>query len=236
MDAPRPQKTVALHQPVYLPFPGYFQKMARADEFLVMDFVQLHRQSWQLRNRVKTAAGATWLSVPVYVKGRLGQLIRDVRVVEGPWRRKHWETLRQSYGAAPYWRDYADFFAATYARPWDRLADLNLHLMLGMREMLGITTPLADAGAYEFEGAKTDLVVDICRKLGATAYLSSDGEAAYIEEEKFAAAALAHAYLGWEPTPYPQLHGDFIPGLSTVDVLFNCGPRSLDVVMGKAFT
>ena len=237
MDAPRPQKVVALHQPVYLPFPGFFQKMARADEFMFLDFVQLHRQSWQVRNRVKTAAGVAWLSVPVFVKGRFGQLIRDTRVVAGNWGRKHWETLRQSYGAAPYFRDYSDFFADTYARPWEWLVELNLHITEGMRGFFGVRTPIIQPpeGA-RFEGAKTDLVIDICRKIGATTYLSSDGEAAYIEPEKFAAAGLEHRYLGWAPTPYPQLHGPFVPGLSAVDILFNCGPKSLDAIMGKGIS
>jgi len=233
MDAPRPQKLIACHQPVYLPFPGYFQKMARVDAFVPMPFVQLNKRSWQVRNRIKTRAGAAWLTVPVEVKGRYHQLIGETRVVEGPWRRKHWEALRHNYHEAPFWEAYAPFFAAAYERRWDWLADLNAHLAAGMRDFLGITTPVVDATGTAFEGAKTDLILDICRRLEATAYLSSDGEAAYLEEEKFEAAAVAHAYLGWEPTPYAQLFGAFIPGLSSVDVLFNCGPRSLDVVMGR---
>ncbi len=235
MDAPRPQKLIACHQPVYLPFPGYFQKMARVDAFVHMPFVQLNKRSWQVRNRIKTRAGAAWLSVPVEVKGRYDQLIGETRVVEGTWRRKHWEALRHNYHDAPFWEVYAPFFAAAYERPWDWLADLNLHLVEGMRAFLEITTAAADVAGMTSLGAKTDLILDICRHVGATAYLSSDGEAAYIEEEKFKAAGVAHAYLGWTPTPYPQLFGAFIPGLSTVDVLFNCGPRSLDVVMGKAW-
>ncbi len=87
-----------------------------------------------------------------------------------------------------------------------------------------------------FEGTKSDLIIDICRKVGAGGYVSSDGEVAYIEKEKFAAAGVEHRYLGWEPTPYPQLFGAFIPNLAAVDLLFNCGPRSLDVIMGKALS
>ncbi len=233
MDAPRPQKVIAFHQPVYLPFAGFFQKMARADEFAFMDFVQLSKQSWQVRNRIKTQEGALWLTVPVYVKGRHVQLIRDARIAEGTWRRKHWEAIRQNYGKAPYFRDYADFFADVYGRSWEWLADLNLHLIDGMRRLLGVTTPVVDVKEMSFEGTKSDLVVDMCKKLGATAYLSSDGEAAYIDKEKFDAAGLKQSYLRWEPTPYPQLFGDFIPNLSAIDLLLNCGPKSLDVVMGK---
>jgi hypothetical protein len=233
MDAARPQKVIALHQPVYLPFSGFFQKMARADAFAFMDFVQLSKQSWQVRNRIKTRDGPLWLTVPAYVKGKQDQLIRDVRVVEGPWRRKHRDAIKQSYGKAPYFGDYADFFDDAYGRKWEWLVELNLHLIDGMRRFLGVETPAVDVKGMSFEGTKTDLVVDICKKLGGTAYLSSDGEAAYIEKEKFDAAGLGQSYLGWEPTPYPQLFGDFVPNLSAIDVLFNCGPSSLDVIMGK---
>lgn len=233
MDDTRPQKIVALHQPVYLPFVGFFRKMALADEFMFMDFVPLSRQSWQVRNRVKTAAGPVWLTVPVFVKGRAGQLIRDVRVVPSGWERKHWETIRQSYSRAPYFHDYAPFFAEVYGRRWEWLVELNIFIIEGMRRFLNINTPLADNRKLIFKGTKTDLVVDICKKLGATAYLSSDGEAAYIQPEKFAAAGIEHRYLGWRPTPYPQLHGPFIPNLSAIDLLFNCGPAAADIVRGE---
>ncbi len=233
MDAPRPQKVIALHQPVYLPFSGFFQKMARADVFAFMDFVQLSKQSWQVRNRIKTREGPLWLTVPVYVKGKADQLIRDVRVVEGPWRRKHRDAIRQSYCRATYFRDYADFFDDVYGREWKWLVELNSHIIGSMRRFLGVETPVVDVAGMSFEGTKTDLVVDICRKLGGTAYLSSDGEAAYIEREKFEAAGLRQNYLGWQPTPYPQLFGEFVPNLSAIDLLFNCGPESRAVIEGK---
>lgn len=233
MDARRPQKVIALHQPVYLPFAGFFRKMARADAFAFMDFVQLNKRSWQVRNRIKTRDGPLWLTVPVQVKGRYSQLIRDARVAGDSWRRKHWEAVRHSYRAAPYFDDYAGFFDDVYGREWEWLVELNLHLIDGMRRFLGVETPAVDVKGMSFEGTKTDLVVDICKKLDATAYLSSDGEAAYIEKEKFDAAGLGQSYLGWEPTPYPQLFGEFVPNLSAIDVLFNCGPASLDVIMGK---
>ncbi len=235
MDAPRPQKVIALHQPVYLPFSGFFQKMVRADVFAFMDFVQLSKQSWQVRNRIKTREGPRWLTVPVYVKGKAGQLIRDVRVVEGPWRRKHRDALRQNYARAPHFGDYADFFDDAYGREWKWLVELNLHIIGGMRRLLGVETPVVGIGAMSFAGTKTDLVVDICRKLGGTAYLSSDGEAAYIEKEKFEAAGLGQSYVGWEPTPYPQLFGEFVPNLSAIDLLFNRGPKSLAVIEGRPF-
>jgi hypothetical protein len=233
MDAARSQKVIALHQPVYLPFAGFFRKMALADEFAFLDFVQLSKQSWQVRNRIKTREGPLWLTVPAYVKGKHEQLIRDVRVAEGPWRRKHRDAIRQSYARAPYFADYADFVDDVYGREWEWLVDLNLYIIDGLRRFLGVETPVVDIGGMEFTGTKTDLVVGICKKMEGTAYLSSDGEAAYIEKEKFEAAGLRHGYLRWEPTPYPQLFGDFEPNLSAIDLLFNCGPGSRDVVLGN---
>ncbi len=207
--------------------------MARADAFAFMDFVQLSKQSWQVRNRIKTREGPLWLTVPVYVKGKHDQLIRDVRVAEGPWRRKHRDAIRQSYAKAPHFDNYADFVDDVYGRAWEWLVDLNLFIIDGLRRFLGVGTPVIDLKEMTFAGTKTDLVVDICQKLGGTAYLSSDGEAAYIEKEKFEAAGLSQSYLGWEPTPYPQLFGEFVPNLSAIDLLFNCGPASLEVITGE---
>ena len=233
MDAARPQKVIACHQPVYLPFVGFFRKMARADEFLFMPFVQLNKRSWQVRNRIKGPRGPLWLTVPVSVKGKYHQTIGKTRIIEGKWRHKHWEALRHNYAKAPYFGDYASFFEEVYRRPWEWLTDLNLYIIEGMRRFLDVDTPIVDAAGVTFGGTKSDLILDICSKAAATSYLSSDGEAAYIEKDKFDAAGLGQSYLGWEPTPYPQLFGDFVPNLSAIDVLFNCGPASLDVIMGK---
>jgi len=233
MDSPRPQKVIACHQPVYLPFAGFFQKMAAVDEFVFMDFVQLNKRSWQVRNRIKTRAGALWLSVPVYVKGKYDQLIRDARVADDGWRRKHWEAIRHNYHAAPHFTPYADFFAEVYGRRWEWLAELNLHLIAGMRGFLGLATPIADTAGAAFAGTKSDLIVEICRTVGATAYVSSDGEETYIDEEIFRAAGIEHRYLGYRPIPYPQLFGDFIPNLAAIDLLFNCGPDAARVVRGE---
>jgi hypothetical protein len=201
MDAARPQKIIALHQPVYLPFAGFFRKMALADAFAFLAFVQLSKQSWQVRNRIKTREGPRWLTVPVYVKGKRDQLIRDVRVAEGPWRRKHRDAIRQSYARAPYFADYADFVDDVYGREWEWLVDLNLYIIDGLRRFLGVETPVVDVAGMTFAGTKTDLVVDICQKLGGTAYLSSDGEAAYIEKEKFEAAGPKLPRLGADAVP-----------------------------------
>jgi hypothetical protein len=233
MDAARPQKVIACHQPVYLPFAGFFRKMARADAFVFMPFVQLNKRSWQVRNQIKDPRGAIWLTVPVYVKGRYRQTIGETRIVEGKWRYKHWEAIRHNYRNAPYFDEYAAFFEGVYGRRWELLTDLNLHIIDGLRRFLGVTTPLVDTAGMTFEGTKSDLIIDICKKTGGTAYLSSDGEAAYIEKEKFDAAGLRHCYLGWEPTPYPQLFGEFVPNLSAIDLLFNCGPASLEVITGE---
>ncbi|UCH77954.1 MAG: WbqC family protein [Candidatus Coatesbacteria bacterium] len=235
MDATPPQKVVACHQPVYLPFVGFFQKMARADAFVFMPFVQLNKRSWQVRNQIKGPHGPVWLSLPVHVKGKYHQTIGETKIVEGKWRHKHWEAIRHNYARAPYFEDYAPFFEETYARPWEGLAELNLHLIAKLREFLEVTTPIVDVDAQAVAGTKSDLIIDICRQVDATAYLSSDGEVVYIEKEKFAAAGLGHSYLGWEPTPYPQLFGEFVPNLAAIDLLFNCGPASRDVVRGKPY-
>jgi hypothetical protein len=233
MDNPGTKKVVACHQPVYLPFPGFFQKMVKSDLFIFIDFVQLSKNSWQVRNRIKTCNGCVWLTVPIYTKGRFPQRIKDCRIVDNNWRKKHWETIKQSYNKAPYFEYFSDFFAETYVQRWEWLADLNIHIIEGLIKFLNISIPVIIADDIQFKKNKTDLVVEICKNYQASDYLSSDGEVDYIEQEKFTEAGIKQHYLNYTPIPYPQLFGDFIPNLSVIDLLFNCGPKSIHFIIGE---
>jgi len=233
MDSPSTKKVVACHQPVYLPFPGFFTKMVRSDLFIFMDFIQLSKSSWQVRNRIKTRNGCVWLTVPIYTKGKFPQRIKDCRIVDNNWRKKHWETIKQNYNKAPYFKDYSDFFEQVYSKKWNWLVDLNIHIIEGLRDFLNISTPLIKTDGDEFEKKKTELVIEICKKFNATDYLSSDGEVDYIEKNKFKKANIRHHYLNYTPTPYPQLFGEFIPNLSVIDLIFNCGHQSINIIIGE---
>ena len=217
---------VAIHQPQYLPWVGYFDKMDRVDAFVLLDTVQFKKNEWQNRNRIKTPEGWQWLTVPVLQ--RFPQRIDEVRIPAGdPWARKHWQALQTHYGAARFFAPHAPFLTDCYGRPWERLVDLTCHLIAHLAAALGIRARLVRAGAESFPEDPTGRLVAICRWLGASTYLAGHDGAAYMDLAQFTAAGIAVRTQAFTCPVYPQRYGAFQPDLSVVDLLFNCGPKSL---------
>lgn len=220
------------HQPVYLPWLGLFHKIALADRFVIFDGVQYLPKDWNNRNRIKTAAGAIWLTVPVLRKGHREMMIRDIEINNATrWQHKHWRSLVLNYRNAPHFARYADFFEDVYRREWTLLSDLNEHILRGMLGMLGINIELVRATDFDFQGRGSDLVLDMCRKLGATTYIFGALGRDYAKVEDFEASGIRVVFQDYRHPVYPQLHGAFVSHLSAVDALFNCGPDTLDVLM-----
>lgn len=218
-------------QPTYLPWIGYFDLMDNADVFVVFDTVQFEKQAWQQRNRIKTSEKESkWLTVPVIQD--LGQRIRDVKIeVANPWRRKHWGSIEQYYKRAPYWELYSEDLADIYAKQWTSLFQLNFTLINFLRDQLGITTQLMQASDIPMSGEKVGLLVNICHYLGADVYLSTVRAADYIEDDNiFADEGITLQYHQYEHPVYPQLFGEFLSHMSVIDLLFNQGPKSLDII------
>jgi hypothetical protein len=217
---------VAIHQPQYLPWIGYFDKMDRADAFVLLDTVQFKKNEWQNRNRIKTAAGWQWLTVPVLHK--FPQRIDEVRIPpEDSWARKHWQALQTHYGTAPFFAPHAAFFADCYARPWERLVDLTWHCIEYLAAALGIRARLYRASAGSFPEEPTGRLVAICQWLNASTYLAGANGTAYMDPAGFAAAGITVHTQAFACPVYAQRYGAFQPDLSVVDLLFNCGPESL---------
>ena len=221
------------HQPVYLPWLGLFHKIALAELFVSFNRVQYQPKDWNNRNRVKTAAGPIWLSVPVRRSGYLEKTISDIEVDNAsPWARKHWKSLQLHYGSAPHFARYADFFEDTYMRrEWRTLVELNEHMLAWFLAELGIDVPVRSAADYEFHGAKSDLVLDMCRTLGADVYIFGAQGRDYADMAAFRAAGVEPVFQDYRHPTYPQRYGAFLPNLSIVDLMFNCGPSSLDILM-----
>jgi len=217
---------VAGHQPHYLPWIGYFNKIEQSSRFCLVDSVQFVKKWFQNRNKIRTKAGDVWLTVPVKTHDRFEQPIADVVIDNAtPWRRKHWRTIELAYKDAPFFKQYADFFADVYAREWSKLVDLNEHVMLGVMDFLNIKKDVVRSSTFAPQGQKTDLLIDICRKTGADGYLSGTGGAkSYVQLEKFEAAGLLHEFQQFTHPVYPQIHGGFVPRMAIVDLLFNVGP------------
>ena len=221
---------LSVHQPVYLPGLILFNKIALSDGFVVLGHVPLTRTSWQTRNRIRVETGEHWLSVPVLTTGRFGQSINDTEIAPRPWARTHLRTIAQSYGRRPWFSTVFPVLEAVLNRPWNRLADLNTELLRTLLSLLGITTPIYDSRDVEPSGHKTDLLIGICRRLGAERYLSNEGARAYIDEEAMARAGIQHCWQRFEHPVYSQ-GAPFLADLSVVDLLFNVGPEAAGAIV-----
>jgi hypothetical protein len=221
-------RTVVILQPGYLPWLGFFAQMWRADVFVLYDDVQYDKESWRNRNRIKTAQGVQWVTVPVLTSGQDRPSNRDVRIDNRrPWRKKHVESLRQAYARAPYFGDYIGRLAALYEEPWDRLFDLDLAAQRLLMELLGLDRPVITSSSLGIAGGRIDRLVAICRALGAMRFYEGAAGRGYLDPTAFDAAGIALEFQEYRHPVYPQLHGPFVPYLSVVDLLFNCGPDSL---------
>jgi hypothetical protein len=230
---------VAAHQPAYLPWLGYLDKLAQADVFVVMDDLQYEAQNFQNRNRVKLNSGAGWLTVPLE-RGAQTDRILDKRIHQGGsprehWQRRTWRTLETHYGRAPHFARYAEELAEVYRRPWDRLVDLDQHVLELARRWLGITRPILQASSLGLVGGKTDRIIDLCRKLGARVYLSgSGGSTGYLDVAALRRAGITVRWQRFTHPVYPQRYPalGFLPNLAFLDLVFNCGPASRDILLG----
>jgi len=222
-----------IHQLHYLPWLRYFAKIARTDVFIVLDNVQFNKNGWQNRNRVKTSAGATLLTVPVYEHYQ--QRLDEVRINNtAPWRKKHWATLEQAYRKAPYFDTHALFLKDTYAREWETLNALNRHMLEYFLQALGIPTRIWHASELDVPGTATERLINLIRAVGGTAYYSGAYALdAYLDAAALEAAGITLMLQQWEAPRYPQLHGAFLPDLSIIDLLMNCGPRALAILLGE---
>jgi hypothetical protein len=223
----------AVHQPSYVPWLGFFDKMARCDVFVFLDNVQYKHREFQNRNRIRTKDGTMWLTVPVTFEQ--GARVLDVRIDNTrEWRQEHLKSLKAWYGRAPFFDKTMPFFDALYARDWERLIDLNLATIRFLCEAFGIATRTVLESALEVTGAKTQRIVNIGRALGADTYLSGAGGRAYLEEGSFKEAGQRLTYQEYAHPRYPQLfmknEEDFVPFLSGVDLLFNTGPQSRAII------
>ena len=217
----------AVHQPQYLPWLGYFNKIDRADVFCFLDNVQYKKSEWQNRNRIKTVDGWQWLTKPVLFQ--FPDNICDVRINNAVnWRRKHLQALVTNYGKAPYFSDFIGMFERIYATEWDLLAELNIELIREMMNLLGLEQKeTALASGLRLRDDPNDRLIDICRALECDTYLAGTAGADYMDLVRFAEAGIQVVFQEFIHPSYPQLFGNFLPRLSTVDLLFNCGPESL---------
>lgn len=221
------------HQPGYIPWIGLFHKIALADHFISFNQVQYEVKGWHNRNRIKTNAGAIWLSVPVLSKGHLTKKLSDIEISNNePWAKKHYRSIFLAYSKAPYWKRYADFFEEVYLkRTWGKLVDLNEFMLRWFLGELGIKTTFSTMDSYDFQGKKSDLVLDMCIKTGANSYIFGALGRDYADVKSFLDSGVTPFFQDYKHPVYNQLHGDFISHMSIIDLLVMYGCNSFDILM-----
>lgn len=217
-------KRVAILQSNYVPWKGYFDLIASVDEFVLYDDMQYTRRDWRNRNRIKTPAGLQWLTVPVMVKGRFDQRIRDTLIDGSAWADSHWKALTANYRRAPAFEATAAWLEPLYRQSWTHLSVLNRALIESVCRQLDITTRLSDSGDFELQDERSERLASICAQAGASVYVSGPSARDYLDEAVFAHRGIAVEWFEYGPYPeYPQLWGAFEHGVSILDLLFNCG-------------
>jgi len=226
---------LSAHQPVYLPWLGLFDKILQADTFCYFDDVQYQPKDFNNRNKIKLPNGqAHWLSVPVLRKNYLEKSFLEIEIDNKiNWQRKHWKSISLSYAKAPYYQKYAKYFQKFYEVEWTHLAELNYEMLLVFLEVLGIKVRIVRMKDYQFKGEKSDLVLDMCKQLGASQYIFGEQGQNYAHLESFKEAQVEVIFQNYSHPIYPQINGEFLSHLSVLDLLFNCGPESKNILISQ---
>ena len=230
---------VAIHQPNFFPWLGYFNKIASADVFIILDNVQFSKKggNWANRAKVLINGSAAWVTMPV-VRSYTGVKSIDEMLInnEGPWRAKILNTIRASYGKAPYFDEVFPLVTGLVSNPTDSLAEYNLSAIRSLTSFLNLDASKFVLGStLDVGGNGTDLLVAMVKAVGGNAYLSGDGAGGYLEEGKFAAVGTELIFQGYRPAEYTQVNAPtFVSGLSIIDALMNCGPETAGVAHGES--
>lgn len=224
---------VAVHQPQYLPYLGYFDKIDRADIFVLLDNVQFKKNEWQNRNKIKTAQGWQWLTVPV--KYQYPQLISEVTINNTvKWQHKQKQAILTNYKKAPHFNCLEEFFEEIFSRSWELISQLNISVVRRLVEVLGIDTALhAGSALGEFPQDPDERLIAITKHFGADNYLAGSGGSQYMDLDKYKKAGIEVVFQEYNHPKYSQLFGVFEPYMSVIDLIFNHGDRSLSILRGN---
>ncbi|MCM1265229.1 MAG: WbqC family protein [Candidatus Gastranaerophilales bacterium] len=219
-------KKLAILQSNYIPWKGYFDIIASVDEFIIYDEMQYTKNDWRNRNKIKTANGLQWLTVPVENSGHISRKISETKITDKKWFRKHWNAIMLNYAKAPYFKEYKAVFENLYneCEQEEYLSKVNYKFIKAINEVLGITTKISYDTDYGLIEGKTERLVDLCKKTGATEYLSGPAAKDYIDESLFENAGIKLSWMDYSGyKEYPQLFSPFEHGVTVLDLIFNCG-------------
>jgi WbqC-like protein family len=226
--------TLAVLQPGYLPWLGHFDQMNKADVFVWYDDVQFDKNGWRNRNRIKSRTGPIWLTVPILQKGRAKQTINSAEIDNRqPWRRKHLLSVEQNYAGAPFINSVLPRLAEILNQSWQHIVDLDIATTDWLADEFAIVTPRYRASQLGIEGDRNGRLIDLCAHFQATRYLSGDAARDYLHVARFEAAGIEVLWHNYQHPSYPQIHGDFLPFLSALDLLLNCGPGGAQAIFSQ---
>lgn len=221
------QLTAVILQPSYIPWRGYFHQIQKSDVFVFYDCVQYDDGGWRNRNRIKTPSGAQWLTIPVKSKGAVknGTPICDIPIAwERRWNEKHLTALQLNYGKAPFFDAFKPLLEEAFSRTDERLADFTCWFTEEIARRLGISdTTFMRSSVLQINGSKSERLLSILKKLGATRYISGPAAESYLDAERFEEAGISVEFMNYDYPTYPQRHGEFDPNLSILDLVFNVG-------------
>lgn len=230
---------LSIHQPAYLPWLGYLDRIANSDVHIFLDSVQLEKGGFSNRNRIKTPQGPLWLTIPIKARGHQSSNLCQTAIAEdSDWRRKHLKSLTQCYGKAPFFGERIPRLQQWYdeSRQFTQLADLCYSQLLFWLNEFGIKTSIIRSSTLAPEGTKSDLVLALCQSVGAKTYLSGALGRAYLREEDFRQVGIAVSYQDYKHPIYPQMYGPFLPGLSVIDYWFNSARTDIFEVCHDLFS
>lgn len=218
-------KKIAISQSNYIPWKGYFDMIAAVDEFILYDDMQYTRRDWRNRNKIKTPQGVQWLTVPVRVKGKYSQKIKDTEIDGSNWASAHWKSLTQNYRRAPYFKEIESWLEPLYLdEPCTHISQLNCRFIQAICDYLNIKTIISNSWDYTLVEGKTERLADLCAQVGGTEYISGPAAKDYIEMNDFTDRGIKLTWFDYSGYPeYPQLWGEFVHGVTILDLLFNCG-------------
>jgi WbqC-like protein family len=226
---------VSIMQPAYLPWLGYFHRIGTSDLYIVLDHVQIDKNSktkFTNRNKVRTREGWCWLTVPLKTKGRFGKLyINQLEIAnETPWADKHWSTIQSNYAKATYFAQHASFLEQVYSQQWEYLTDLTRVITRYLLDAFGIKTPILFSSEMKVEGQKDELILNLCHAVDAEVYISGPFGRDYLHEHLFCEAGIRIVYHDYHHPTYPQVYPNFEAYMSALDLLLNCGPSSVEIL------
>ena len=220
-------KKIAILQSNYIPWKGYFDLINMVDEFVLYDDMQYTRRDWRNRNKINTPQGLKLLSIAVDVKGKYHQKINETKISEPDWGQKHWQTIKQFYGKAPYFSEYKEAFEALYLENRDEyLSVINFKFISLINDILGIRTKIRWSSEFDLVDGQTEKLLGICQQAGADVYLSGPSAKGYFDESLAEQMGIEVEWMDYSGYPeYTQLHSPFEHGVTILDLIFNEGPN-----------